>query len=107
MSLYSIRLFAGQLEAEVNPAYTVPDGFVAVIRDIVVYNETGDTDTFNAVAIVPGPLSLIAWSFADQTVYTSAQWQGRQVLNAGDVLYFYAGHYPWHVLASGYLLSSP
>jgi hypothetical protein len=103
---YSTRFFAEAISAEVNPAYTVPSGFVAVLRDLELYNETGDTDTLNCELTIPGPLNVIMYSAAEVPTYQSVQWRGRVVLNAGDVLWFYAGHYPWQVVASGYLLSS-
>lgn len=104
---YSTRLVAAVLDAALDDAYTVPAGFVAVIRDMELTNQGG---TATAIAIdleVPGPLTATIYFNADVPAGSWLQWQGRVVMNAGDVLSISASAYPIGAVVSGYLLSAP
>lgn len=88
--------------------YTAPAGYVTVVRDISVANTSGSSEAYSLYASGnPGPTSafiLINGSLANDAV---DQWEGRQVLNAGDTLTLSIGGADFTCLISGYLLSSP
>lgn len=88
-------------------AYTVPAGYVAVVRDVEALNSSASTDSLFIAATVPGPLTVTLTKFYDLAGETPAQWQGRVVLLAGDGLEVYSGVEVFEVMISGYLLSAP
>lgn len=91
------------------PVYTVPAGFVAVLRDVDVYNnsfvlaelfledsETGVTiKRWDNSALIP------------DANLGSDEWRGRQVFTEGNGFLFNASSGVWDVRASGYLLTMP
>lgn len=104
---YSTRFFAGNtIAGTVVTAYTVPADSVAVIRDIEVLNPTASTDSLFIAASVPGPLTVTLTKFLDLAGETAAQWKGRVVMNAGDVLELFSVAQAWEAMISGYLLSA-
>lgn len=77
--------------------YTVADGNLAVVRDIVVY-ATGP-----ATFLVENPAAgvMAAGSLNSGEVF---HWSGRQVVNAGESLVY--NQTASYVMVSGYLLSA-
>lgn len=88
--------------------YIVPEGFVAVLRDIDVYNNSALTaelfveDNQSGVTIWRVDNSLVI----PESTKGSVQWTGRQVFEAGGGFVFVASAGTWDVRASGYLLSA-
>lgn len=87
--------------------YTVPAGYVAVVRDIEAWNFGGETDQLFTTANVPGPLAVAVWVTPEVAPNEWAQWKGRAVFNAGDILQAQASSSSWSLFISGYLLSAP
>lgn len=104
---YSVRLGAADVAAELVVLYTVPADYVAVVRDIEAWNFGGETDKLFTTANIPGPLAVAVWVTPEVATDEWTQWQGRLVMNAGDVLQAQGIASSWTVVASGYLLSAP
>ena len=104
---YSSRFAAATVGGSSDVLYTVPAQYVAVIRDVEVWNQGGTSDSLDTFVNVPGPLSLILVRFSDIAAGQTAQWKGRVVMNAGDTFSTYSGGNDWGILVSGYLLSAP
>lgn len=91
------------------PIYTVPPGFVAVLRDVDVYNNSllaaelflEDSQTGQTIWRVDNNAFIPGASIG------SSQWNGRQVFEAGGGFLFLATAGVWDVRASGYLLVAP
>lgn len=85
-------------------AFTVPAGFVAVLRDLDVYNGGG----FSATQVyLHGGLGQTIWfnNFAGPGA-AYASWRGRQVLTAGFA-FDITTNGACDATLSGYLLSAP
>jgi hypothetical protein len=105
---YSTRFVAVHEDLSGAPVlYTVPSGYVAVLRDVSVRNQTADTSLIQVGATVPGPLNVVIAQFDSVAANDVVSWQGRQVLNAGDELWLYNSEGSAQAIASGYLLSAP
>lgn len=101
--VYSTR-FLAWAATETPPAYTVPDGYVAVVRDIDVYS--GGGAMINWVCSVNEIAHFAAGQFTIEALAQTAQWRGRQILNAGEFLVF-ASDGALDGMISGYLLTVP
>lgn len=104
---YSTSFYVALLTEAVSVAYTVPDDYVAVVRDVEAYNNSGSDSNFNVEATVPGPLTGVIFHIEGLATNTWQQWQGRVVLPAGSTIAVNGSVYDWYVMISGYLLSSP
>lgn len=100
-NVYSVR-FLGWSASSTPPPYTVPEGYVAIVRDVDVTSGGGAMTNF---ALVINTVAVI-WrgQFTVESVGQSAQWRGRQVLNPGDILDF-ASDVATDGAVSGYLLT--
>jgi hypothetical protein len=104
---YSTNFFTGELTVSGTVLYTVPASYTAVLRDIEIYNGSGATPLFNIQGVVPGPLNGIIFLSGSFPLSEWVQWKGRVVLPAGSEITGYASAFPFYLLLSGYLLSSP
>lgn len=91
------------------PVYTVPAGFVAVLRDADVYN---NSLVAAELFLEDSASGVTIWrvdnnAFIPGSSLGSSQWQGRQVFTAGNGFLFNASSGTWDVRASGYLLQLP
>lgn len=104
-TLYSTQFAAVQGLVASSHTYTVPAGFIAIVRDIDAFADTSGTSTF---LVARGPASNVFF-YAEFLLATtsSKEWRGRQVLNTGETLVLQAGPAAVDVMASGYLLSMP
>lgn len=101
-ALYSTQFAAGtEAGGSTTVVYTVPTGYVAVVRDIEVGAQSPPA---NSVAINYAGVAEI-YSVDTITQYRTAQWRGRVVLNAGDTINVDAIAGTWTYIISGYLLS--
>lgn len=82
---YSTQFFLGTVDTVGQLLYTVPEGFVAVVRDVEVLHVSSDSGTFSIYDQSPGPAAATFW-FVSVDDLTWAQWRGRAVLNPGDEL---------------------
>lgn len=101
--IYSTRFLAWQASSLV-PAYTVPAGYVAVVRDCDVYSGGGSLIDFELS--VNGVAKFWAGQFTIESIPQWQGWRGRQVLFPGEELFFQS-QYPTDGLCSGYLLLNP
>lgn len=86
--------------------FTCPAGFVAVLRDVDVVAESNASSDVLEVAIEG--LGFIWGVQGSGGAFQTAQWRGRSVFTAGQVLEAtVTGPGTWHVSACGYLLSLP
>lgn len=86
--------------------YTVPDGYVCILRDADVYNGGGLVITSCYLIDRVSGGTITRWVSATETQAFDGTWRGRQVFDAGDVLGFTTDG-AWDVRLSGYLLASP
>jgi hypothetical protein len=105
---YSSRFFVGTCEADQIVVYTVPADYVAVIRDVEWFNDSGSTiGICYLVTTIPGPLSAVVCAVDELPTTSGSHWDGRVVLEAGDTLSTPGLGTSVFVHISGYLLSAP
>lgn len=107
-NVYSEELLSGSIATGGTISYTVPSGYRAVVRDVVLHNAgVGNTglqgaqvydDAFQVIAIVWAPLAVSGRDF---------HWSGHQVVDTGHQIIAYGADANWRVRVSGYLLSLP
>jgi hypothetical protein len=98
--VYSTRFIGGLVTAATPLGYTVPGGYVAVVRDVEFAID-------GAIACVPyftlaGSFDIFRGGISVTDVWN--QWRGRAVFNAGETFYL-ASSANVYGSASGYLLS--
>lgn len=86
-SVYSTR-FIGFAADESPPAFTVPAGYVAVVRDVDVVSGGGSIINWQ-VSIVEGG-KFAAGQFTVESLIQHQEWRGRVVLQPGEHLVFAA-----------------
>ena|SRR5690242_9290238 len=104
MAIYSVLLAAGRVQESMSrDVYTAPAAGVVVVRDIIICSDLGETGGVG--------VDVISWSVSTPIYHTnvadlwlSYQWQGRQVLLAGDVLRVTTLDGACRYRVSGYLL---
>lgn len=105
---YSTSFYAGEILVTdaYQTLYTVPSGYVAVLRDVELVNlAASDEQAF--LALGPGSSTV---PFAALTLAASGgwgQWKGRVVMDVGVTLQLFVETEPTAAVISGYLLSSP
>ncbi len=102
-AVYSTR-FLAWAASESPPPYVVPTGYVAVVRDLDVWS--GGGSMINWQLAINGVAKFAAGQFTIESVAQVAQWRGRQVVQAGELLFFSADG-AVDGLVSGYLLTIP
>lgn len=103
-SIYSTQFGHGAGTAgATGTLYTVPTGFVAVVRSIGLWNYAGGPG-FCAINGPGGDAIFVGSSTGAQGMST---WEGRQVLNPGDTITYDLVSGDWTWLVSGYLLTAP
>lgn len=104
-AIYSTLFLSGNTSAG-SPIFTVPAGFIAVLRDVDVYcNGIGGEELFLEDSTYGN--TFARWDILTPADSGSKQWQGRQVFNPGGGFVFVATVGTWDVRASGYLLTAP
>lgn len=99
-AVYSTQVFNAEFPIGVTEAYTVPEGYVLVLRDVSALNRTEEANAVEiSVSGHGGPGVNLPGGGA-------GSWSGRVVCNPGDVLYVLSSQ-EVAVICSGYLLSSP
>lgn len=102
--LYSAR-FVSENGDGTTHGFTVPDEVIWVIRDVDVYSDV-PIGLDSGQCIVGIETVPFFWTTTGPDTTTHDQWQGRQVLNAGESLEVYADANV-AVTISGYVLSAP
>ena len=103
--VYSTRFIAG-FAPSVAGSYTVPAGFVAIVRDIDAWHEAGGSgsDYLYASVVSLGGAFFYETFAASQWI----SWRGRQVINPGEELVVQGNStVNQSVMVSGYLLMLP
>jgi hypothetical protein len=103
MAIYSTLFYSGvQPQGSHATLYTVPAGFVVILRDV----DALSTTTANAQILLTEAAAANAFASLNvATVLDSAQWRGRQVFPAGYAIGINTVVGAWVVRASGYLLT--
>lgn len=102
-TIYSVKFYAGNQAAGAQVSvYTVPTAKVAVIRSIEVGAQSPPA---NSCAVnLYGVAEIYSTEAINQ--YRTAHWDGRTVLEAGDVIAVQAILGTWTFIISGYLLDA-
>lgn len=103
--IYSTRFYNGPA-TNGQTLYTVPAGFVVVVRDLEVYNFSSSAIVQVQVQLgVSGSTSGVLAFVNNVASQVCAQWKGRAVVNAGESLVAFSTGSSFSMLVSGYLLS--
>lgn len=103
-SVYSTQFFGGALAGdETHNLYEVPTGYVAVVRDVSLFSQSSGSNGCYAGS----DAGYAYFSALDQPQYASPHWEGRVVMNAGEVMTLGIFSGDWTCVISGYLLTSP
>lgn len=102
-NVYSTRLLAWAADESPAP-FEVPSGYVCIVRDLDVWS--GGGAMINWQLAVNDVAKFAAGQFTIESLAQTAQWRGRQVVNAGEFLVF-SSDGALDGLCSGYLLSLP
>jgi hypothetical protein len=103
-AVYSTRFVEIPFGAPASASYTVPAGYIAVVRDIDVRFSGGTGGPM--VVQVADPNVILAVLNSGDAITGMAQWQGRTVCNEGEVLEaLNLGSVDASCAVSGYLLS--
>lgn len=101
--VYSTRFLAWAAET-IPPGYIVPDGYVAIVRDVDVVS--GGGAMINWLWGINGVCKIGGGQFTIEALNQFQQWRGRQVVQAGELIYM-EGDGPTDGEISGYLLLLP
>lgn len=107
MAVYSTQFFCGIISSSNLSLYTVPSGFIVVLRSIELADRSG-TSSNNATifAVAGGTVIGVVTAHVFTAAFESVHWDGRAVLNSGQG--FGAGiSVSCGVFVSGYLLTTP
>lgn len=107
MSVYSTQFFCGIIPSSNLNLYTVPSGFVVVLRSIELADRSGTNNNNVTIFAVAGSTVIgVVTASVFTAAYQSIHWDGRAVLNAGQG--FGAGvSVSCGIFVSGYLLTTP
>lgn len=105
--VYSDRLLIGGATA--SESATVPGDVLWVVRDArFFFDGASSSDIFNLAVITPSSgTAILAYGQAAGGTAEIFEWQGRQVMKAGDRLVFSGSTVNWYVTVSGYVLTLP
>jgi hypothetical protein len=104
-TVYSV-LFLSQKGLTGSLVYTVPPGYVGILRDADVYAGASllDQSLFMEDSFTGG--AITGWVQSEGNAFAGI-WRGRQVMEAGRGFLFNVASGTWDVRASGYLLTAP
>lgn len=102
-NVYSTRFLAWAADESPAP-YTVPSGYVAVVRDADIYS--GGGSIINWQLAVNAVAKFAAGQFTVLSIAQVATWRGRQVVEPGEDLVF-SSDGSTDGMVSGYLLALP
>lgn len=110
-NVYSTLFYRnGSLTAGSVIAYTVPAGFVAVVRDIDLFlNQPWDSQLLSGILVSTRfPTTALFGVLSPKARGNQPyHWEGRQVLNPGDELTLNVYDSGWEATISGFLLALP
>jgi hypothetical protein len=101
--IYSTRFLAIALGEE-DGAYVVPDGYVAVVRDIDCWSEGGAM--INWRVSIDGDPAFAGGQFTIESLDQFQTWRGRVVVSAGENIQTSTDG-PRGIVVGGYLLLNP
>lgn len=102
-SIYSLSFWDGNVATggAATDLFTVPDGFVYVVRDIDGWSESAaGADVYLGVTGNRAILLKVASNVV------GCQWRGRQVYSAGNIFQAFPTQANFHLKISGYKLSA-
>jgi hypothetical protein len=106
-AVYSVQLARVALVYPSAVVYTVPAGIVAIARDMDGYLGSASAGALLVVKHLPSCVDLIIF-VATGAAIQPVQWQGRQVLSAGDQLELVlSASFSGTLNIAGYQLTAP
>jgi hypothetical protein len=106
LAIYSRSFFRGTHSGGQAVVYTPPAGDTTVIRQITAFNFSTTADAVEVAIGVPGSAVPIWHVNNVSSTNGSIEFQGRVVLELGDLIYVATGAEPWYITISGYDLTS-
>lgn len=105
--VYSERLLVGGATSSLSA--TVPADVLWVVRDARIYFDgANSTDVFNLAVLTPASgTAILMYGQVAGASPELFEFEGRQVLHAGDRLVFSGSTANWYVTVSGYVLTLP
>lgn len=104
MTIYSATLAHVHVaDGDLLTAYTVPSGITVVVRDMTLKVISGSTATV-VISVNSGSVNCGIWAVRLTDGLLTVQWQGREVLKAGDTLQVASVEGYFSFRASGYEL---
>lgn len=85
--------------------YTVPASYTVVVRSIQALNNNSSSSSFNLYLTASGGSTGPLFYISSFPAYDFSTWEGRAVLNAGDIIGAVAGESGILITISGYLLT--
>lgn len=104
---YSTRFYSDTFDTGSPVLYTVPAGYVAVIRDMRLYAATSSTAEVAIEVTNPGPATTIIFFNNDVSPGDYVEWQGRVVIDDGAEIIGVTTEPGITAHISGYLLAAP
>lgn len=105
-TLYSTQFIRGVVSSPSTLTYVVPTGYVAVVRDIMLWNGGTEGLGLQGCEVYDDSFAVIFGVFYPVAcVANPYNWEGRAVMNAGETLTVAPSDASWHVRCSGYLLT--
>lgn len=101
MTVYSTKLISQLCAAGSTLTYTVPAGYVCVVRDISI---TPEASGLTLARVFAGG-NQIVFSVTSGVLNVTQSWEGRQVFNAGETIEASATGAGVYFMVSGYLLN--
>lgn len=102
MAIPYTHRFLSWAASELPPAYTVPAGYLAIVRDLDVWSGGGAMIDWQLS--VDGIAKFAAGQFTVESIAQTAQWRGRQAVLPGETIQFQSDG-PTDGLCTGYLLT--
>jgi hypothetical protein len=109
-AVYSTVFYRGFPGPGIIGLYTAPAGYTTVVRDIQVRAPGILADSFNGWCSIYDSASqgeVASWTFPYVSPWQHLSWDGRAVMNAGDLLLCNSQSTGWLLYVSGYLLTLP
>jgi hypothetical protein len=106
VSVYTERLFLGEVPVSWTTLLTVPAGSKYILRDIEIFSTTALAGPLYLSLTASSGGSAFVFGIPNLAANTHVQWDGRVTMSAGDELLAYASSSGPSVIVTGYVFPS-